>query len=179
VGRSIDQTRLAAASYWIMKAVGLPKMLGVACWSAAHWPRISGDPGDTVYSTFGLYVPSMPHWIHLSPATCRGIETLLYHRPLYPNRIVANAVDTVTHEMIHALGVRNEAKTECLAMQVSLVMALRLGVPLRYSQQLAHLNLANYFLHPSQYVDTIRCSEGGAWDIAPNEPSPPWHDLGL
>jgi hypothetical protein len=90
-----------------------------------------------------------------------------------------NAVDTVTHEMIHALGVRNEAKTECLAMQVSLVMALRLGVPLRYSQQLAHLNLANYFLHPPQYLDTIRCREGGAWDIAPNQPSPPWHDLGL
>lgn len=178
-GRSIDQTRLASASYWITKAAGRPKMLGVACWNSTDWPGISGDSGDSYYSTLGFYDPAMPHWIHLSPTVCRGIETLLYHRPIYPNRIIANAVDTVTHEMIHALGITNEAQTECYAMQVSIVMALRLGVPLQYSQQLAHLTLANYFLHPPEYVDTVRCREGGVWDLQPNQPSPPWHNLSL
>jgi hypothetical protein len=177
--RSVDQTRLAAASYWITKAAGRPKRLGVACWNGIDWPGISGDPGDSYYTELGFYNPAMPHWIHLSPTICRGIETLLYHRPQYPNRILANAVDTVTHEMIHAIGVRNEAETECLAMQVTLLMALRLGVPLGYSEQLAHLTLANYALHPPAYVDTFRCREGGAWDIAPNQPSPPWHNYGL
>lgn len=178
-GRSVDQTRLAAASYWITKAVGVPKTLGVACWNSVDWPGISGDPGDTYYSTLGFYSPLMPHWIHLSPTVCRGIETLLYHRPQYPNRIVANAVDTVTHEMIHAIGIRNEAETECFAMQLTIVMALRLGVPVNYSQQLARLTLDNYPLHPPQYVDTNRCRENGAWDLQPNTPSPPWHDLAL
>jgi hypothetical protein len=174
-GRSVDQTRLAAASYWITKVAGHPTTLGVACWSNTDWPGISGDSGDGYYATLGLYIPSMPHWIHLSPTICRGIETLLYHRPLYPNHILADAVDTVTHEMIHALGIRNEAMTECYAMQVSLVMALRLGVPTNYAHQLARLNLTNYLSHPPQYIDTARCREGGAWDLQPNEPSPPWH----
>ena len=70
--------------------------------------------------------------------------------------------------MIHAIGVRSEAQTECFAMQVSLLMAVRLGVPLRYSQQLARLTLSNYFLHPPEYVDTIRCREGGVWNLEPN-----------
>jgi len=174
-GRSVDQTRLAAASYWITKVAGRPTTLGVACWNATDWPGISGDSGDGYYSLLGFYSPLMPHWIHLSPNVCRGIETLLYHRPLYPNRILANAVDTVTHEMIHALGIRNEAMTECYAMQVSVVMALRLGVPATYAYQLAHLNLINYYLHPPRYIDTGRCREGGAWDLQPDGPSPPWH----
>lgn len=179
VGRSVKQTRLSAASYWITKVAGVPKTLAVACWNGTDWPGISGDPGDAYYSTLGFYNPTMPHWVDLSPTVCRGIETLLYHRPLHANRIVADAVDTVTHEMIHAIGIRDEAQTECYAMQVSLLMALRLGVPLKYSQQLARLTLSNYFLHPPQYIDTIRCREGGVWDLQPATPSPPWHDLSL
>jgi hypothetical protein len=178
-GKSVKQTRLSTASYWITKAVGRPKTIAVACWNSTDWPGISGDSGDGFYSIYGFYQPAMPHWIHLAPTVCRGIETLLYHRPLYPNHIIANAVDTVTHEMIHAIGITNEAMTECFAMQVSFVMALRLGVPLRYSQQLGRLTLVNYFTHPARYIDTSRCREGGAWDLAPNEPSPPWHDLAL
>jgi hypothetical protein len=148
VGNSVKQTRLSAASYWITKVAGVPKTLAVACWNPMDWPGVSGDPGDAYYSLLGFYNPAMPHWVHLSPTICRGIETLLYHRPLYPNRILADAVDTVTHEMIHAIGIRDEAVTECYAMQVSLLMALRLGVPLKYSEQLARLTLGNYFLHP-------------------------------
>jgi hypothetical protein len=121
----------------------------------------------------------MPHWVHLSPTICRGIETLLYHRPIYPNRIVANAIDTATHEMIHAIGISDEAQADCLAMQVAPLMAYQLGVPARYAFKLAHLQLGNYFLHPPQYVDTIRCREGGLWDLQPTLPSAPWRTAGL
>jgi hypothetical protein len=64
-------------------------------------------------------------------------------------------------------------------MQVTLLMALRLGVPLKYSQRLARLTLTNYLFHPPQYVDTLRCREGGAWDLQPTRPSQPWHDQAL
>lgn len=178
-GRSIYDIRLSAASYWMTKAAGAPKKIAVACWNPTDWPGISGDSGDGIFATYGLYLPYMPHWVHLSPATCRGIETLLYHRPRVPNRIIAFAVDTVTHEMIHALGIRSEAQTECYAMQVSIIMALRLRVPLAYSQRLARLNLDNYLRHPARYIDTTRCRENGAWDLQPNKPSPPWHYLTL
>jgi hypothetical protein len=171
----VKQTRLSAASYAITKLAGRPKALAVICWNAIDWPEISGDPGDSYYALLGFYDPAMPHIVNLSPTICRGIETLLYHRPAYPNRILANAVDTVTHEMIHAIGITNEAMTECFAMQVSETMALELGVPAGYAAQLAHLTLANYPLHPARYIDTYRCREGGAWDLQPSRPSPPWH----
>jgi hypothetical protein len=119
----------------------------------------------------------MPHWINLSPDVCRGLETLLYHRPRYPNRIIAFDLSTVTHEMVHAMGVRNEAMTECFAMQLSIVMALNLRVPVAYSVRLARLTLMNYFAHPSGYIDTLRCQENGSWDLFPSRPSPPWHDF--
>lgn len=178
-GTSVMQSRLSAASYAITKGAGAPKTIAVACWNETDWPGVSGDSGDGVYSTYGLYLPAMPHWIHLAPAVCRGIETLLYHRPPSPNRNIANAVDTVTHEMIHAMGISNEARTECLAMQVSPLMAYELGVPAHYATELARIQLGNYFQHPPQYVDTVRCREGGAWDLQPQSPSLPWHSGGL
>src|SRR3989442_15914508 len=126
----------------------------------------------------------MPHTIHLSPGICRGVETLLYHRPLYPNAILANAVETVTHEMMHALGITRqryggsaEPIAECFGMQLSIVMAANLGVPLSYDKQLARLNLINYATRPLSYRDSYKCRENGAWDIFPTRPSPPWHDF--
>ena len=72
-------------------------------------------------------MPAMPHWLELSPTICHTMETLLYKRPVYANRCTANAVDTLTHEMIHALGVTDEARTECYAMQLSWITAETLG----------------------------------------------------
>lgn len=74
-------------------------------------------------------MPAMPHWLELSPTICHTMETLLYKRPVYANRCTANAVDTLTHEMIHALGVTDEARTECYAMQLSWITAETLGSP--------------------------------------------------
>lgn len=175
-GKSIKQTRLSQASYALTKLVGRPKTIAVACWNTNDWPGVSGDSGDGIYSTLGFYWPGMPHWINLSPNVCRGIETLLYHRPRYANATIATDLDTVTHEMVHALGFVDEAQTECYAMQLSIVMAVELGVPLVYANQLARLTLANYFLHPPRYIDTIRCRENGVWDLTPGKPAPPWHD---
>jgi hypothetical protein len=118
----------------------------------------------------------MPHWVHLSPETCRGIETLLHNRPAYPNAFTADAIQTLTHESLHALGVDSEAETECLAMQVQAVLSTALGVPRHYAVRLAHLSLQNYVQLPPEYIDKARCRENGVWDIKQNESSLPWHD---
>ena len=132
--QSIKQTRLSKASYTLSKFIGSPKTVAVFCWNAADWQNVSGS-GDPFYTKLAFWDPTEPHWIELSPGVCRGIETLLYHRPQYPNAILANAVETVTHEMMHALGVHNEpqaeAKAECFGMQLSIIMAAILGVPPR------------------------------------------------
>ena len=106
------------------------------------------------------------------------METLLHHRPEYPNAITADAVETLTHETMHALGIGKEAEAECLGMQLSTFMATALGVPDHYAMRLGQLSLQNYRERPPGYIDTSRCHEDGAWDLFPGRPSPPWHELG-
>lgn len=175
-GTSIRQTVLSQAGYRLSKVLHVPTLVVVACWSDADWRQINGDNPESAYSTLGFWSPTMPHWVNLSPAICRAMETLLYHRPRYANAIEANAVDTLTHEMIHAIRQRKEeAKTECYAMQLSIVTAAELHLPLAYTQRLAHLTLGHYLDHPRGYVDRAACREDGAWDLFPGRNSPPWH----
>jgi len=175
VGKSVKQTRLSAAAYGLSKELGAPKSIAVACWSEADWENISGENPESGYTILGFHIWSMPHWVDLSPSICRTFETLLYHRPKYANVVTANALDTLTHEMIHALGVHDEAQTECFAMQLSFVTGVQLGLPLAYAENLDRLSLRNYFSHPPNYVDTRDCREGGAWDLFRSKPSLPWH----
>jgi hypothetical protein len=86
--------------------------------------------------------------------------------------------------MMHALGVTRqrfganaEAMAECYGMQLSIVMAADLGVPWSYDAKLARLNVINYRKRPPSYQNYAMCREGGAWDLFPRIPSPPWHDF--
>lgn len=174
-GTSVKQALLGKAAYALSKLLHRPKTVAVACWSTFDWQHISGDNPDSAYSLLGFYQPSMPRWLQLSPAICRSMETLVYHRPRFTNRITADGVDTLTHEMIHALGVSNEAVTECFAMQLTAYTAKALGVPWRYAENLGRETWWNYPEHPPRYVNPAACREDGAWDIFPNKPSLPWH----
>jgi hypothetical protein len=147
----------------------------VACWSAKDWPTVSGDGGDTAYETIAFWTPSMPHWVHLSPEICHAFETLLNHRPRYPNVITADAVETLAHETMHSVGVEVEAQAECYGMQLAATVAEKLGVPTAYASSLARLNLDNYKQRPPNYINTAKCREDGVWDLFPGRPSPPWH----
>jgi hypothetical protein len=174
-GRSIHQTRLSLVAYSLSKVLGLPKSMAVACWSDSDWQSVSGAGSDGIYTTLGFYWPVMPHWVQLSPTVCRALETLIYHRPQYPNRFTANAAETLTHEMMHALGIRSEPLAECFGMQLTILLAVKLGVPYWYADRLAHLNLENYSRRPPNYIDRTNCREDGAWDLFKGHPSPPWN----
>jgi hypothetical protein len=175
-GASVKQSKLSQAAYGLSKVLGHPKSIAVACWSGADWANISGQNPESAYTILGFHLfDSMPHWVDLSPGICHTFETLLYHRPKFANVVTANALDTLTHEMIHALGIHDEAQTECFAMQLSFVTGVKLGLPLAYAENLDRLSLRNYSSHPSAYVDRARCREGGAWDLTPHTFSLPWH----
>ena len=80
---------------------------------------------------------------------------------------LADAVNTLTHELYHALGVGSEAKAECFAMQSTPMVARLLGVPRAYAGRLGRLTLAEYgFLEPL-YRDARRCRDGGALGSPP------------
>jgi hypothetical protein len=175
IGKSAAHRKLSDAAYRFSKLIGRPKTVAVACWSDRDWPSVSGEAPDGPYATLGFYSPRLPHWLHLSPTTCRRLQSLLTSRPLYPNKYTSSALETLTHEMIHALGVSDEARTTCYAMQTSMFMANTLGLPGSYGARLARLTLKNYPLHPPRYINKQRCREGGAWDLWPDRPSPPWN----
>src|SRR5262249_22249964 len=136
-GRSIRNTRLSLAAYDVSKLIGTPTMVNVACWDEEDWSSFSD------HDTAGFWEPAMPHWLHLSPSICHSMETLLRHRPAYPNVVTANAVETLAHELMHATGIENEAKAECFGMQLTGELAERLGVPEHYALRLSQLTLQN------------------------------------
>jgi hypothetical protein len=171
-------TRLAKAAHGLTELIGAPKTIGVACWSKTDWPGIAHD-GDSIYSTYGLFVHEMPHWVHLSPGTCRAIETLLHSRPQFPNVYTADALETLTHEIMHAIGVDSEAAAECSSMQLSPFIAGILGVPAHYAMRLAAVDLQAYGRLPPSYRDKRRCRENGEWDLFKGKRSPPWHAIPL
>ena len=174
-GSSVKQTRLSRAAYGLSKILGAPKTIAVACWGTSDWSNISGDNPESHYSLLGFYWTAMPHWVNLSPGICRTFETLLYHRPQFTNVVTADALDTLTHEMIHALGLASEARTECFSMQLSFITGISMGLPSLYAENLDRLSLRNYHGHPPAYVDDQRCREDGAWDLFPRRDSLPWH----
>jgi hypothetical protein len=105
---SIKQTRLSRASYALSKLIGAPRTVAVACWNPTDWANIGGASDDGIYTRLAFWDALMPHWIHLSPGICRGIETLLYHRSGRATARLAEAVETVTHEMMHAIGINRQ-----------------------------------------------------------------------
>ena len=96
----------------------------------ATGPPFWAPPPMTCTRHSASWSPGQPHWLHLSPGVCRGLQTLLSNKPVYANRITANAVDTLTHEMLHALGWSEQV--ECLSMQTSPFMSFTLGLGFRY-----------------------------------------------
>ena len=121
---------------------------------------MSGDGSDTAYETIAFWSPAMPHWVHLSPQICHAFETLLDHRPRYPNVITADAVETLAHETMHSVGVSVEAQAECYGMQLAATVAEKLGVPVAYANSLARLNLDNYKHRPPNYINTDEVPRG-------------------
>lgn len=172
-GASAKQGRLSAAVYQYSKWLGYPRRVAVACWSDRDWPTVSESAEH--HTLLGFWAPLQPRWLHLAPQTCRAMETLLTSRPQYPNVITANALDTVAHEMIHAMGIQSEPLTECFAMQTADVLGWYLGIRGQYLKGLSRLFFAAYKFLPARYRDPVRCREGGAWDLEPKSPSSPWH----
>ena len=148
----------------------------VRCWSALDWARINGD-----LLAYGGAVESLDHVsgfyradtgrIHLDPTACAGLVDLLYRR-LRPEQgrafvRIALGVDTLAHESMHSRGFRNEAVTECYAVQLNYQTATALGASRAYASLIAQRSWAAYPAHPSNYVSR-ECHDGGKLDLSPN-----------
>ena len=166
--RSIKHVPLTKLVYKTMKSLGLPRQLAFACWNEADWLSVLAAEGNepTRGNTrlLGFWLGRQPRWLHLAPNVCEDVQALLSSKQ--PNGRRAGAVATVIHETLHAYGVRNEAQTNCYAVQLVPVFGWALGLSPKRSTYLGTL-ARNYVRNraPAGYWNAARCREGGAWDL--------------
>jgi hypothetical protein len=83
---------------------------------------------------------------------------------------VARAVDVLVHEAWHLAGIRDEAETECRAMQSLAWGAGRLGATPAQGQALARAYLETGYPRLPQAYRTGGCADGGSLDMRPDDP---------
>jgi hypothetical protein len=169
-GKSIKHTRIGENLYATMKRLGIPRVVSVACWSARDWASVlesideAPTHGDT--SIAGVWLPFQPKWLHLAPDQCADIQGLMSDRT--PNGRRAYALSTALHERIHAEGVRNEAQTNCYAVQLIYEFARELGFVNSKALYLEALAVRKTRMSaPSGYWNRALCRDGGRWDLYP------------
>jgi hypothetical protein len=111
-------------------------------------------------------------WTLIKRQQCGDLSDYLSSDKMKPTRDQIIAVHVLTHESIHVTGVRDEAQTECEAMQLDAGMAERLGAS---PQAAAGLAIAYwreiYPWMPASYRSE-ECVPGGALDTG--RPDAPW-----
>jgi hypothetical protein len=104
---------------------------------------------------------------------CNDLRDWLHSDKSDPPLKQVMAVQVLSHESYHLSGIRNEAETECAAMQRLDEVAQWLGATPEQARALAS-RYANeiYPRMPSEY-QAAECKDGGALDVAPGDLSWP------
>lgn len=168
--RSIKHTVLTSLVYRTMKQLGLPRQLAFACWNRNDWLSVlaaeGAEPEQGSATLLGFWLGRQPRWLHLAPMVCSDVQGLLSSKQANARR--AGALSTVIHETLHAYGVRNEAQTNCFAVQLVPIFGLNLGMNVTRADYLGTL-ARNYVRKyaPRGYWNSANCRDGGVWDIFP------------
>jgi hypothetical protein len=103
-----------------------------------------------------------------SRLTKQGVECLL---PCDGSALeTAWSLNALAHESYHLAGVRNEARTECYALQAIDFVALRLGATAEQARQLAAFSFAELPSRMPAAYTSPACHDGGAYDLKPSDP---------
>ena len=168
--RSIKHTVLTTLVYRTMKSLGMPRQLAFACWNRSDWLSVLAAEGTTPTRgdsmLLGFWLGRQPRWLHLAPSVCADVQGLLSSKR--PNAPRAGALSTVIHETLHAYGLRNEAQTNCFAVQLVPIFGVNMGMPRSRATYMG--TLARNFVRmyaPSGYWNRLNCRDGGVWDLFP------------
>ena len=80
------------------------------------------------------------------------------------------AVDVITHESFHLQGIQDEGKTECSSLQTMAATAQQLGATPAQGVALARGQYAEGFPRMPDQYRSAHCSDGGAFDLRPDDP---------
>ena len=78
------------------------------------------------------------------------------------------SLNALAHESYHLAGIRNEARTECYALQAIDFVARRLGASREQARQLATFAFAELPPRMPAAYSSAECHNGGAYDLRPD-----------
>lgn len=167
---SIKHQRLTRIVYETTKALGLPKVLAIGCWTEPDYEAVARSADfavrDEDTSVAGFWLGRQPRWLHLAPTVCRGIQALLDTKQ--PTGRRAFGLTVALHEALHAYGIANDAMTNCFAVQLVPPAGRYAGLSAAkagYLRKLA-INITRRTA-PPEYWNAGRCRDGGQWDLVP------------
>ena len=140
---------------------------------------IAGKPVTIRCDESGRYVGAVQHadgiagvggnLAYLTPQRCLDLYRLAFRHQVRGSQ-TGRALAVLAHESWHLRGVRDEATTECYALQSGVQLAGRLGLSEGVARGLMRQQLTENALHASdspEYLVTAGCRDGGALDLHP------------
>jgi hypothetical protein len=146
---------------------------------SAEASAIAGKPVTIRCDESGAHVGAVQHadgvalvggnlaW--LTPERCLSLYRLAFDGEITSSR-TARALAVLAHESWHLRGERDEAKTECYALQSAVDLGRRLGLSAGTARQMMRQQLAENALHgrgSPAYVVSGDCRDGGPLDLDP------------
>jgi hypothetical protein len=102
----------------------------VVCDESYAFTGVGSDAAGVAFIPRGL--------AYLEPSVCRSLYRITFEQKLGARDDAAFAVTVLAHEAVHLRGVRNEAETECQALQVGVGLGERLGLDAGTARALMH-----------------------------------------
>jgi hypothetical protein len=110
---------------------------------------------------------------YLEPTICRSLYRIAFEGELGPRSDAAFAITVLAHEATHLRGVRNEAETECYALQEGVQLGRRLGLAASTARELMEAqrayDLSDASVARLDYRLPADCRDGGSLDLRPND----------
>jgi hypothetical protein len=114
---------------------------------------------------------------YLEPSVCRSLYRLTFEHRVGARDDAALAITVLAHEAVHLRGIRNEAETECFALQEGVLLGRRIGLGERTARTLMHAqrdrDLSDQSVARLDYRLPPGCRNGGSLDLRPGDPSFP------
>jgi hypothetical protein len=146
---------------------------------SAEASRVAGKPVTIRCDESGDYVGAVQHadgvaavgddFAFLTPERCLDLYRLAFEGETTSSQ-TARAVAVLAHEAWHLRGVRDEATTECYALQSGVEVGRRLGLSEDTARQMMRQQLAENALRTRsspEYLVTADCRNGGSLDLNP------------
>jgi hypothetical protein len=114
---------------------------------------------------------------YLQPTICRSLYRIAFEHQVADRDDAAFAISVLAHEATHLRGIRNEAETECYALQEGVELGRRLGLDAATARALMRSqrdrDLSDESVQRLDYRLPDGCRNGGSLDLRPDDPSFP------